>query len=182
VDSFRRGYISRVGSVALLQRGLQVALLDLWWRAVSLFSCCLLFCCPVVVFWGANHFLCGSVSRFVFAVLSASFFLMQRHMKSCSRKKRTHPFFAYIYLVYNNDSNLMTFCYLCHSTTPLYHDIEFNFVLAFCGGRTTIYISAIGSPGLQIANGEPQPTPLASPTIQVCGADARAGREPLQTQ
>jgi hypothetical protein len=70
--------------IALLQLALQVALLGLWWRALSLFSCCLLLCCCV---WGANHSLCGSVSLFVFAVLSTSFFLMQRHMKLCSEKK-----------------------------------------------------------------------------------------------
>jgi hypothetical protein len=45
-----------------------------------LFVDVLLCCCFV---WGVNHSLCGSVSRFVFTVLSASFFLMQRHVKSC---------------------------------------------------------------------------------------------------
>jgi hypothetical protein len=43
----------------------------------------LLLCCCV---WGANHSLSGSVSRFVFVVLSVSFSL-QRHVKLCSRKK-----------------------------------------------------------------------------------------------
>jgi hypothetical protein len=41
----------------------------------------------VLLCLGANHSLCGSVFCFVFAVLSTSFFLMQRHVKSCSRKK-----------------------------------------------------------------------------------------------
>jgi hypothetical protein len=87
---YRRGYISRVGSFVLLQPALQLRCLGGGGRPYLSFLA--VFCWVVVEFWGANHFLCGSVSRFIFAVLSAPFFLMKRHVKSCSRKKKDQPF------------------------------------------------------------------------------------------